>query len=164
MKGVFLCFGSNVGEREAYLNKAVSSIRNRKDIQIRAVSSIYETEPWGKKNQNFFLNQVVEIETRLDPQRLLIVCQEIEKALEGEKKSRWGPRTIDVDLLLFGDRVVDEDTIQVPHPRLLERKFVLVPLAEVAPSVIIPKYGKTVRDALNVCLDRGSVKLYEKVQ
>lgn len=164
MKDVFLGLGSNVGQREMYLNKAVSALGSRKDIQIRFVSSIYETEPWGKKDQESFLNQVVEIETQLDPQRLIAVCQEIEKALGKEKNNRWGPRTIDIDLLLFGDRVVDERNVQIPHPQLLERKFVLIPLTEVAPFVKIPGFGKTVRDALKACSDQGSVRLYEKVQ
>lgn len=163
MKNVFLGLGSNVGDREAYLNQAVSAIGNQKDIRIGCVSSIYETEPWGKRDQNFFLNQVIAIETELDPQNLIVTCQRIEKDLGGNRGGRWGPRRIDIDLLLFGDQIIDEENLQVPHPRLSERLFVLVPLNEVASVMMIPGSGQTVRKALERCSDQGSVRLHKKV-
>ncbi|MBN2030752.1 2-amino-4-hydroxy-6-hydroxymethyldihydropteridine diphosphokinase [bacterium] len=164
MKHVFLGLGSNVGDREAYLNEALSFLGDHKHIRINCVSSIYETEPWGKADQSPFLNQVVEIETQCDPQKLILTCQKIEKDLGGAKRERWGPRRIDIDLLLYGDQIIDEENLQVPHLRLSERLFVLIPLCEVASGVTIPGLDLTVRNVLEKCLDRGSVKLYKKAE
>ncbi len=164
MKNVFLGLGSNICNRETYLRKAVSALGDREDVQINRISSIYETEPWGKKDQDVFLNQVAEIETELGPRKLMAVCQEIEKSLGREKNEKWGPRTIDIDLLLFGDQIVDENNLHVPHPRLSERLFVLIPLCEVASGVIVPGLGQTVQNVLERCPDRGSVKLYRKTE
>ena len=163
MKDIFLGLGSNVGDREDYLRKAISILGDREDIQLNRISSIYETEPWGKTNQDFFLNQVAEIETELDPWELMAICQEIEKSLGREKNEKWGPRIIDIDLLLFGEQIVDEENLQVPHPRLSERWFVLIPLNEVASLMMIPGSGQTVQEALERCSDQGSVRLYKKV-
>jgi len=157
-----LGLGSNVGDREGYLRKTVEAIGNFERSEVRRVSSIYETEPWGKKDQDPFLNQVVEVDTQLRPHELLAVCQKIEKDLGRSTRERWGPRTIDIDLLLYGDVVIEDRNLRVPHSLLAERRFVLVPLTELSPSVSLPGLGKTVREVLEDCQDRGTVKLYKR--
>jgi 2-amino-4-hydroxy-6-hydroxymethyldihydropteridine diphosphokinase len=161
LKGVFLGLGSNIGNREEYLKKGVAAIGKMRESRIFRLSSIYETEPWGRKNQEPFLNQVVEIETQLDPKELLDVCQNIEKRLGRQKRDRWGPRAMDIDLLLFGEMIVEEKSVCVPHPLLPERLFVLIPLAEIDPTVVIPGLKKTVKEAIETCLDESHVGLYE---
>ncbi len=151
-----------MGDRETYLNKAISVLGDHQHIQISCVSSVYETEPWGKTDQALFLNQVVEIETQCDPQKLILACQKIERDLGGEKRERWGPREIDIDLLLYGDQIIAEKNLQVPHPRLSERLFVLIPLCEVASGMTIPGLGQTVYHVLEQCPDKGNVTLYQK--
>ena len=159
---VFLGLGSNVGNRAEVLGNAVNAIANLEKCTVCEISSIYETEPWGNKDQKQFLNLVIEAETQLEPQELLTACKEIERKLGRTGGPFWGPRTLDIDLLLYGDSVVDEATLRVPHPQLQRRRFVLVPLAEIAPSTLIPGSGKTVREALETCSDCGNVSLYEK--
>ena len=159
---VFLGLGSNVGDREDYMMQALTAIGGLEKSRIQDISSIYETEPWGKKDQGIFLNQVVEVETQLNPHELLKMCKKIEKKCERKHGEVWGPRTMDIDLLCYGDQVVKETTLQVPHPRLMERRFALIPLDEIAPNLFIPGLGMTVREALEACSDTGSVKLFLK--
>lgn len=158
----FLMLGSNIGDRAGYLKEAVEAIANLEGSEVRRVSSVYETEPWGKKDQGMFLNQVVEVETELEPRELLTACQKIEKTLGRKREECWGPRTVDIDILLYGENVIDEETMKVPHPLLSERRFVLVPLAEVVPEVSIPGLGETVRNVLKGCPDGGNVKFYKR--
>ncbi len=158
---VFLGLGSNIENREEHLKKALTAIGKLDRNTILKVSSIYETEPWGNKNQAMFLNQVVAVETKLGPQEFLNACKKIEKTLGRTEKEHWGPRAIDIDILLYGDKIINEDTIRVPHPMIYKRRFVLIPLAEIAPMISIPGLGKTVREALSECSDSGDVKLYE---
>jgi 2-amino-4-hydroxy-6-hydroxymethyldihydropteridine diphosphokinase len=159
---VFLGLGSNLGDREAYLKKAISALDDLNDCEVRQVSSVYETEPWGKKDLTEFLNQVVELETRLGAQELLTACKRIEEML-GRRNGKSGEsRTMDIDLLLYGDRVIEENFLHVPHPRLPARRFALVPLDEIASNVIIPGSGKTVREALELCSDTLGVSVYQE--
>jgi len=160
---VFLSLGSNIGNRKNYLKKAITAIASLEKNSVVKVSSVYETEPWGNKNQAMFLNQVIAVESELGPLEFLNICKKIEKNLgrAGGGES-WGPRTIDIDILLYGNKVINEKAIRVPHPMICDRRFVLVPLAEIAPTAFIPGLGKTVREALSECLDNGEVKLYEK--
>jgi 2-amino-4-hydroxy-6-hydroxymethyldihydropteridine diphosphokinase len=138
----FIGLGSNLGDRERLLRDAAEL------IGATRLSAIIETEPWGHKDQPLFLNAVAEVETALEPQPFLTYLLDVESRLGRERVGpRWGARTIDLDLLLYGDRIVDEPGLVVPHPRLLERLFVLVPLAELAPDLEIPGNG-TVRAAL----------------
>ena len=156
--------GSNIGNRAEYLKEAVDAIRKLDACTVKQISSIYETEPWGDMDQPDFLNQVVEVETQLGPRGILNECKKIEQAL-GRKNGKTGePRTIDIDLLLYGNRVVEDTDVQVPHPRIQMRRFVLVPLNEIAPDVTIPGSGRTVREALETCTDEGGIKLYKKEQ
>jgi 2-amino-4-hydroxy-6-hydroxymethyldihydropteridine diphosphokinase len=138
----YVGLGSNLGDREALLRRAAEL------IGASRLSPIVDTEPWGYENQPRFLNAVAEVETELAPRAFLDHLLDVERRLGRERVGpRWGPRTIDLDLLLFGDEVIDEPGLQVPHPHLLERLFVLEPLAALAPEREIPGNG-TVRDAL----------------
>jgi len=138
----YVGLGSNVGDRQGLITRAAEL------IGARRLSTIIETEPWGYEDQPRFLNAVAEVETTLQARDFLDALLETERRLGRERVGpRWGPRTIDLDLLLYGDEVIDEPGLQVPHPRLLERLFALEPLAELVPARKIPGNG-TVRDAL----------------
>jgi 2-amino-4-hydroxy-6-hydroxymethyldihydropteridine diphosphokinase len=138
----YVGLGSNLGDREALIRRAAEL------IGASRLSSLYETEPWGYVDQPSFLNAAAEVETRLAPRSLLDYLLDVERRLGRERVGhRWGPRTIDLDLLLYGEEVVDEPGLQVPHPRLLEREFALRPLAELIPAHKIPGNG-TVSEAL----------------
>jgi 2-amino-4-hydroxy-6-hydroxymethyldihydropteridine diphosphokinase len=132
----YVGLGSNLGDREAAIRSAAGL------IGARRLSQIVETEPWGNEEQPRFLNAVAEVETELEPRALLDLLLEVERQLGRERDgTHWGPRTIDLDLLLYGDRVIDEPGLTVPHPFLHERLFVLEPLAELAPASSIPGRG-----------------------
>ncbi len=138
----YVGLGSNLGDREATITQAAAL------IDAVRLSTIRETEPWGFADQPRFLNAVAEVDTALEPRALLDRLLAVEHELGRERDDRrWGPRTIDLDLLLYGDRVVEEPGLTVPHPRLLERVFALEPLAELAPAQEIPGNG-TVSEAL----------------
>jgi 2-amino-4-hydroxy-6-hydroxymethyldihydropteridine diphosphokinase len=138
----YVGLGSNLGDREALILRAAEL------IGARRLSTLHETEPWGYENQPRFLNAVAEVETSLSPRGLLDQLLDVERRLGRERVGhRWGPRTIDLDLLLYGEEVVDEPGLEVPHPRLLEREFALRPLAELIPAQKIPGNG-TVSAAL----------------
>jgi len=124
----YLSLGSNIENRENFLKKAISEIK--KIAKVTKKSKIYETSPVGYKNQGDFLNMVIQIETNLNPRKLFEKLQEIEKEFGRERKIKNGPRTIDIDILTFGNTMVDEPDLKIPHPRMHERKFVLVPLLE----------------------------------
>jgi 2-amino-4-hydroxy-6-hydroxymethyldihydropteridine diphosphokinase len=137
----YLSLGSNLGEREAALESAVDEITKIPTTAVTARSRTYTSKPWGKDDQPDYLNLVLEIATRLDPHKLLHHLQHIETALGRERASeeRWGPRVIDIDLLLYGDRTLRTPSLQVPHPRMWERRFVLAPLAEIASHLRTPE-------------------------
>jgi 2-amino-4-hydroxy-6-hydroxymethyldihydropteridine diphosphokinase len=146
-KTVYLSLGSNIGDRERNLRDAVDLLA---EPQLRAVrvSSFYETEPLEVLDQPWFLNAVVEAETDLFPKQLLARVQRIEQVLGRRRLKPKGPRTIDIDILLYGGAVIDADELQVPHPRLAERRFVLEPLAELAPNLHHPVTGRSVAEML----------------
>jgi 2-amino-4-hydroxy-6-hydroxymethyldihydropteridine diphosphokinase len=133
-----LGLGSNLGDPLANLQAAVDRIRERPGVRVLRSSRVYETDPVGGPPQPFFLNAVVEVETTLDPSGLLAVCLAVEQDLGRVRAERWGPRTIDVDLLIFDERTIDEPDLAVPHPRMHDRAFVLVPLAELDPDPMLP--------------------------
>jgi 2-amino-4-hydroxy-6-hydroxymethyldihydropteridine diphosphokinase len=146
----YIALGSNLGDREATLESAVRQIGSLPGTRLLARSSWIQTDPVGVEEQPAFLNGAVEIETSLAPRRLLEGLLTIEAAhgRRREEGSRWGPRTLDLDLLLYGTRVIQEGGLRVPHPRLVERAFVLVPLSEIAGHALIPTLGLTVDEAL----------------
>ena len=141
----YIGLGSNVGDRKATIEAAL------RQLAPRRVSEILETEPWGLAAQPRFLNAVAELETTLAPSELLDRLLGLERDLGRVRGERWGPRTLDLDLLLYDGRVILTETLAVPHPRLAERRFVLEGLAELCPDEPVPGLGKTVRQLLEVC-------------
>ena len=134
----YLGLGSNVGDRLATLQNAVDLLSRHEGVQVLRSSRVYETEPVGGPAQDDFLNAVVEVETTLSPAGLLLACRATEDVLGRVRPERWGPRTIDVDILTYGERAVHDEDLEIPHPRMRERAFVLVPLLELEPDPILP--------------------------
>ena len=137
MNEAFLGLGGNLGDRAATLAAAIDDLRAAVGVRVTRISSLYETPPWGPVPQGPYLNACVAIETTLSARALLDLCLAIEKRHGRERLVRWGPRTLDIDLLLYGTATIDEPGLIVPHPRMAERAFVLVPLAEIAPDLTI---------------------------
>ncbi|WOV87657.1 2-amino-4-hydroxy-6-hydroxymethyldihydropteridine diphosphokinase [Sporosarcina oncorhynchi] len=135
----YLSIGSNIDDRLHHLTEAVRALHGHEEIEVINVSSIYETVPVGFTDQADFLNLVVCLKTNLNAHQLLKVCQEVENELGRVRKVRWGPRTVDLDILLYNHDNVESENLIVPHPRMMERAFVLVPLLEIAPGIIQPK-------------------------
>lgn len=134
----YIGLGSNVGDRRAILESALADLHHQPAIEIAAVSSAWETSPVGPLEQADFLNAAAELRTPLEPLRLLEILQSTESAHGRRRRERWGPRTLDLDLLLAGDRRLEEPGLTVPHPRLRQRRFVLAPLLEIAPELVHP--------------------------
>ncbi len=147
MKRVYLSLGTNVGDRERLIQEALERLATA-GLRLLRVSSVYETEPVGRRDQPWFLNLVVEADTDLFPRMLLTRLQRIERELGRRRLSRQGPRTMDIDLLFYGEAVVRTREIEIPHPRLPERRFVLEPLAELVPDLRHPVSRRTVRAML----------------
>jgi len=159
-QSVFLLLGANLGEREATLAKATDLISKR-IAPVMSQSHLYETAPWGVADQPAFLNQVISIETILTPEELLSQTLEIEKQLGRERRLRWGARVIDIDMLYYSDLILDTENLHLPHPRLHQRRFTLVPLAEIAPDFVHPILRKTNQELLNECTDDSQVSVFE---
>ena len=160
MPRAYLSLGSNLGDRVGLLREAEARLNATPDIQILARSSVYETEPVGVADQPWFLNRVLQVETTLDPYAVLDVVQQVEAALGRTRALRWGPRTIDIDLLLYDDRVVVSVRLRIPHPELPRRRFVLVPLAEIDPQLRLPD-GRAIVDLLGALEDTQIVRRIE---
>ena len=145
----YIGLGSNLGDREALLDFAVAALASTAGIVVQTVSSYFETAPiGGPSGQGPFLNAAAALETTLDPDALLNILHSIEAQAGRVRSVRWGERTLDLDVLLFGDQVINTPRLQVPHPRMTIRRFVLQPLAEIAPSVIVPTTGLTSAELL----------------
>ncbi len=145
MARAYLGLGTNLGNKQENLEKALDFLNSYGQFQVLKVSSFYETEPVGYEDQDKFLNAAVVGETILSPHELLDLCHEIENHLKRVRIIRWGPRTIDVDILLYDSReILDEPRLIIPHPRMIEREFVLAPLAEIAPEAVHPGTGKSI--------------------
>ncbi|MEO7649401.1 MAG: 2-amino-4-hydroxy-6-hydroxymethyldihydropteridine diphosphokinase [Bryobacteraceae bacterium] len=158
MKTVYLSLGSNMGDREQFLAQARRRLAEA-GVEIRRASSIYETEPMDLKDQRAFLNQALEAQTELFPMQLLGRVQKIEIALGRRRIVAKGPRTLDIDILLIGGVVIDSLRLQVPHPRMHERRFVLEPLVELSPDLRHPITRRTMRDLLSDVLTQHVRKL-----
>jgi len=156
-KQAFISLGSNLGDRLQFLKSAVEQIGLRLGKVIKE-SKIYEAAAWGHTKQPDFYNQVIEIETELSPAQLLQGCLEIEKSLGRERSILWGERTIDLDILLYDGRSVKLENLNIPHPYLHLRNFVLVPLCEIAPDLIHPTLELTMKQLLERCADKLDIK------
>jgi len=157
MHKVYLSLGSNIGDSVNYLDKAVDILNNHELIHNIKVSSYYQTDPVGYLDQDVFVNIAVYLETELSPYELLKVCQEIEEALKRVRVVRWGPRTIDVDIILFDDVQMTDDKLTIPHPRMHERAFVLVPIAELDETLIV--LNKSIKSLIELVDASGVRKL-----
>ncbi|PAF16264.1 2-amino-4-hydroxy-6-hydroxymethyldihydropteridine diphosphokinase [Terribacillus saccharophilus] len=147
MKQAWIALGSNIAPRETYLQQAIQTLNEHAEIKLNQVSTVYETDPVGYEDQDQFLNLVAEVETSLKPMELLHVCQKIEQDLGRKRIIRWGPRTVDLDILLYSTENMNVEELILPHPRMHERAFVLVPLAEIAPELLLK--GKSVQEWLD---------------
>lgn len=143
---VYIALGTNLGERLSNLSAAIAALAPK--VTVLAESYIYETPPWGYENQPAFLNKVIKAETGLEPGSLLEYLKQIEVGLGREKSVRWGPRLIDLDILFYDNLIIDTPPLVIPHPRLQERAFVLVPLADIASEFMHPIFRKSVKEFL----------------
>lgn len=157
----YLSLGSNLGDREDYLKQALDLLKEIPEIKVTGKSSLYQTDPVGYTEQDYFLNAVISISTTLSPQELLKKTQEIEGLLGRKRIIHWGPRTMDIDILLFNEEALQEPDLIIPHPEMQHRRFVLVPLAELDPGLMIPGLGR-VGQVLESCQDSGMVSLFKK--
>lgn len=154
---VYLGLGSNIGERHAYLNAAAAAIKHIAGVKVIGASSVYESDPVGKTDQPKFLNAVLELETSLLPPALLSELKAVEQAVGRTMTERWGPREIDIDILLYDGLVHEEAALRVPHSEMEKRKFVLIPLREIAPDVVHPISGLTATEMARACRDTTKV-------
>jgi 2-amino-4-hydroxy-6-hydroxymethyldihydropteridine diphosphokinase len=155
---VYLALGSNMGVRAANLKNAINNLTPQ--MTVKAKSPVYETAPWGYADQPAFLNQVVKVETYLEPEALLLHLKRLESVMGREPSFQNGPRLIDIDILFFDDLVLDTPIVQIPHPRLHERVFVLAPLADLAPALIHPVLNKSVSSLLT-SLNQSNIQVSE---
>lgn len=148
MNDAYIALGTNIGPRESYINSAIQALAQHVDITIEKKSSIYETVPVGYLDQEDFLNMVIKVGTTLSAEELLFACQKIEQQLGRKRIIRNGPRTIDLDILLFNQIQKHTEHLIIPHPRMHERAFVLVPLNEIAAHTVVPSCNETVNGLL----------------
>ncbi|AUC09599.1 2-amino-4-hydroxy-6-hydroxymethyldihydropteridine diphosphokinase [Agrobacterium pusense] len=155
-----LGLGGNIGDAAAAMARALRELDAHGDCRLMAVSNLYRTPPWGKTDQADFFNCCALVETALPAPALLELCLDIEKGMKRVRTERWGPRTIDIDVLTFGNQSIVTESIEVPHPRMTERAFVLMPLADIAPDLQVR--GKSVREWLQQADKSGIVSANEK--
>jgi 2-amino-4-hydroxy-6-hydroxymethyldihydropteridine diphosphokinase len=152
---VVLTVGGNKGARNELLKAAVEAVSGLGELTLQ--STVFETEAWGGVAKGLFLNQVVEINTTYSASELLAFTQQIEIGLGRKREEHWGDRTMDIDIIYFGNKIIDTDELRIPHPFLAERRFVLAPLAEILPDFIHPVLGKSSQQMLEECQDKSEV-------
>lgn len=152
---IFLALGSNLGDRPGNLKQAIASLPPQ--MEVKAKSRVYETPPWGYEDQPMFLNQALMAKTYLEPEPLLRHIKRLEIALGRKATFRNGPRLIDIDILFYDDLVLDTPALTIPHPRLHERGFVLLPLMDIAPDLVHPVKKKSIREMIGLC-DLGNIR------
>ena len=160
-KKIYLGLGSNLGNREENLQTAQLFI-TEKFGTIISLSSVYETAAWGLTKQNAFLNQVICIETKFSPIQVLLIILEIEKSMGRIREQKWGARVIDIDILYYANKIVLLPDLEIPHPFIQERRFVLVPLCEIDGEFVHPKFKQTNDELLRKCQDSGEINLFHK--
>lgn len=159
MNTAYLLTGGNMGNREENLAQAREAIQEHCG-KIKAASSLYETAAWGKTDQPSFLNQALYIETKLTPRQLLKQLLKIEEEIGRKRKEKYGPRIIDIDILFFNDEIYDSPSLKIPHPEIQNRRFVLAPLAEIAPEFVHPVLKKSITELLSITGDQLGVSLF----
>jgi len=160
----YLGLGSNIEPRVEYINQAIREIEEIQGIEITGRSSLYLTSPWGKMNQDDFINMVLRIRTALPALTLLHHLKNIEIKMGRHQNERWGPRIIDLDILLYGDETISDQALTVPHPHMRQRLFVLLPLAEIDAEVVFPDDGAKVQEVLTRVLEREGYDGIEKIE
>jgi 2-amino-4-hydroxy-6-hydroxymethyldihydropteridine diphosphokinase len=163
MNTAYLSVGSNMGDREGLLKNAVELLRDYSEILIENISSIYETDPVGYTDQPLFLNLAIKLKTTLSPQALLSKMHEVESKLDRKRIQKWGPRTIDLDILLYNSVSIQTDVLEIPHPRMLERAFVLIPLSEIASDDVYPDQTISLHQVLCEQRDKEGVRIWKKI-
>ena len=161
-ESVFILIGSNLGERELLVTQACRMMGERCG-ELVAKSRLYESEPWGFEAEHWFLNQVVEVKTTMQPDELMKTLLSIERELGRDRSvphEGYVSRPMDLDILYYGEKIVDTEMVKAPHPRLHERRFTLLPLCDVAPDLVHPVLKKTNRQLLELCRDNGKVNIY----
>jgi 2-amino-4-hydroxy-6-hydroxymethyldihydropteridine diphosphokinase len=156
----YLGLGSNIGKRMAYISNAFLQLHEIANTTVIKSSSIYETEPWGKSEQNNFLNSVVEIETELSAMNLFKIIKSIEELIGRTETEKWYQREIDIDLLFYGNEIIENDFMKVPHKEIENRKFVLIPMNEITPDFIHPIFKKNISTLLKETRDTLKVEKY----
>jgi 2-amino-4-hydroxy-6-hydroxymethyldihydropteridine diphosphokinase len=159
MNDAYLLIGGNIGDRVSFLHKSIESIELNCG-KILTKSLVYETQAWGKTDQDPFLNQVLKISTELSPMELLNKLLDLEKHLGRIRDEKYGARTIDIDILYFGNEIISDPILTIPHPRIAERRFILIPMAEIAEKFIDPIHQQSIETLLKNCKDRLEVKVY----
>lgn len=159
----FLSLGTNIGDRLDNLKNAIHELSSVSEIRIEKLSSIYETDPVGFVDQDPFLNMAVKVSTSLSAEELLKQCQHIESTLGRVRVIRWGPRIIDLDILLYNKENIEMETLQVPHPRMVERAFVLIPLLEIDRSLTLPNSHAPLAAILDEISDKEGVRLWKQI-
>ena len=158
----YIGMGTNLGDRESYLKDAIIELASNPSNKVVAVSSIYETDPWGYTDQGKFLNMAICLETQLTAQELLACCMQVEKNLGRKREIRWGPRTIDLDILLYNQENIVTKNLIVPHPRMLDRAFVVIPLVEIDKDIILPNMEKPIREIMDDIPEKEGVRIWKR--
>lgn len=161
MSAIFLGLGSNLGDRLANLESCLAILAQSAEVKLDNISSVYESEPWGDKHQPWFLNMVIEIATKLAPLSLLMFTQQVEQQIGRKKSNFWGPRVIDVDILSYKNRIVKHPLLQIPHPQLHLRRFVLLPLKEIAARFMHSGSNKKIDQLVSECQDTSEVAWFQ---
>lgn len=163
MNTAYIGLGTNIGDREAFLKEALVELRAIDGISVEAVSSIYETDPIGYLDQGKFLNMVARVNTTLPPSSLLDSCMQVEQNLGRKREIRWGPRTIDIDILLYNQENIVTENLVIPHPRMLERAFVVIPLLELDHDITLPDTEKPLRELVKDIPGKEGVQIWKQI-
>ncbi|MFP7300239.1 2-amino-4-hydroxy-6-hydroxymethyldihydropteridine diphosphokinase [Neobacillus niacini] len=161
-KTAFIALGSNIENRYDYLTKAIEKLAKHPKIKLVNTSSIYETDPVGYEEQDLFLNMVIEVDTDCSALELLDFCLKVELELGRKRERVWGPRTVDLDILLYNQENITSEKLIVPHPRMLERNFVLIPLSEINPDIIIPNTEKPLEAWIKELPNKEGVRVWKR--